>query len=123
MGRYGKIFLMMVAISSLMLLSSINVFAQPLKILSSKTQPQAKCRLLSCANGRFVFGQISDSGKDKFMLDTFSGRLWRVSKSGKIGMFLEPVPYRADKGKFSPVPGPTPDSLPEKAKKNKRPRR
>jgi hypothetical protein len=33
---------------------------------------------LSSATGRFVFGQISESGKDKYMLDTQTGRLWEV---------------------------------------------
>lgn len=28
--------------------------------------------------GRFVFGQVSDLGRDKFLLDTQAGRLWQI---------------------------------------------
>jgi hypothetical protein len=38
------------------------------------------------------------------MLDTFTGRLWRVSETGEVGLFLNPVPYRTKEGKYSPFP-------------------
>lgn len=68
--------------------------------------PQQKMepKLLSSESGRFVFGQISASGKDKFMLDTFSGRLWRIAESGEVGLFLRPVPYRIGDGEYTPLP-------------------
>ena len=68
--------------------------------------PQQKLepKLLSSENGRFVFGQISASHKDKFMLDTWSGRLWRIAESGEIGLFLRPVPYRIGDGEYTPLP-------------------
>jgi len=31
---------------------------------------------LSAAGGRYVFGQISESRRDQYMLDTQTGRLW-----------------------------------------------
>jgi len=63
-----------------------------------------KGKVLSAAGGRFVFGQISDSGKDQFMLDTLTGRLWRIGESSDAGMHLRPIPYRNEDGKYSPVP-------------------
>ena len=33
---------------------------------------------LSSAGGRFVFGQISDFRRDQYLLDTQTGRLWKV---------------------------------------------
>ncbi len=70
------------------------------------TSPQQKLepKLLSSENGRFVFGQISASSKDKFMLDTWSGRLWRIAESGEIGLFLRAVPYRIGDGEYTPLP-------------------
>jgi hypothetical protein len=32
--------------------------------------------VLSATGGRYVFGQISDSRRDQYMLDTQTGRLW-----------------------------------------------
>jgi len=63
-----------------------------------------KGKVLSAAGGRFVFGQISDSGKDQFMLDTLTGRLWRIGESSDVGMHLKPIPYRTEDGKYSPSP-------------------
>ena len=63
---------------------------------------EAKC--LSAAGGRFVFGQISDSDKDKFMLDTQTGRLWQIAESGEVGLFLREVPYRIGDGNYKPIP-------------------
>jgi hypothetical protein len=63
-----------------------------------------KGKVLSAAGGRFVFGQISDSGKDQFMLDTVTGRLWRVGESSDVGMHLRPIHYRMEDGKYSPAP-------------------
>ena len=63
-----------------------------------------KGKVLSAAGGRFVFGQISDSGKDQFMLDTLTGRLWRIGESSDVGMHLRPIPYRMEDGKSSPAP-------------------
>ncbi|NTV32731.1 MAG: hypothetical protein HGA50_05510 [Deltaproteobacteria bacterium] len=68
-----------------------------------------KGKVLSAAGGRFVFGQISDSGKDQFMLDTQTGRLWRIGESSDVGMHLRPIPYRREDGKYSPVPDGPPE--------------
>ena len=77
-----------------------------------------KGKVLSAAGGRFVFGQISESGKDQFMLDTLTGRLWRIAESSDIGMHLRPIPYRGEDGKYFPTPdGPAKVKTKEPAKK------
>ena len=104
MGRYKRIFLVGISLSSLVLFGSINIYAQPLGLMSQKPQEKSQQKLLSSVNGRFVFGQISNSSKDQFMLDTFTGRLWRIAESGAIGIFLRSVPYRNKDGKCSALP-------------------
>jgi len=110
MGRYQRIFLVGISLSLLVLLGSMNIYAQPLGLMSQKPQQKSQQKLLSSANGRFVFGQISNSSKDQFMLDTLTGRLWRIAESGAIGIFLRSVPYRNEDGKCSAIPENTPDS-------------
>ena len=110
MGRNKKILVMILSLFSLVLFGSINIYAQPLGLMSQKPQEKSQQKLLSSANGRFVFGQISNSSKDQFMLDTFTGRLWRIAESGAIGIFLRSVPYRNEDGKCSALPENTPDS-------------
>jgi len=83
---------------------SVSVSAQPLGLMSQQPQREPQHKLLSSPSGRFVFGQISDSAKDQFMLDTSTGRLWRIGEIGKIGLFLEPVPYRTPDGECSSLP-------------------
>jgi hypothetical protein len=100
MGMYGKIIAIGIALSSLLMYSSIGICEQPLGLIS----PEAQHNVLSSANGRFVFGQISDSTTDQFMLDTVTGRLWRATKRTDIGICLMSVPYRTEKGECSPLP-------------------
>jgi hypothetical protein len=76
-----------------------------------------KGKVLSAAGGRFVFGQISDSGKDQFMLDTLTGRLWRVGESSDAGMHLRPILYRREDGKYSSLPDAVKTGAKEPAKK------
>jgi hypothetical protein len=95
-----------------MLLSALvlMIFISPMQVWgqfgTAAQQPQIKNQynILNSENGRFAFGQISDSSKDKFMLDTWTGRLWRITESGGIGLYLTPVPYRIEKGEYDPVP-------------------
>jgi hypothetical protein len=89
--------------SSLVLFFSVNVFAQTLGSSAQQTE-KPKQEVLFSKNGRFVFGQISDSSKDQFMLDTVTGRLWRIAETGEVGMFLRPIPYRNAEGEINPVP-------------------
>ncbi|MFH0786970.1 MAG: hypothetical protein V2B13_05050 [Pseudomonadota bacterium] len=53
------------------------------------------------------------------MLDTFTGRLWRISETGEVGLFLSPVPYRISKGKYSPLPENVSDLVPKEAEEGK----
>jgi hypothetical protein len=74
--------------------------------------------ILGCSGGRFVFGQISDSSKDQYMLDTQTGRLWRIGESSDVGTHLRAIPYKDENGKAFPSPG---DIIPdEKAKERKK---
>jgi len=79
-------------------------YAQPFGLRSSTEQKEARFHILSTKNGRYIFGQISDSHKDKFMLDTLTGRLWQIAESGEVGLYLRPVPYRYGNGKYGNLP-------------------
>ncbi len=82
----------------------VPALAQPIGIMPSKAQNINEYSPLSCPGGRFVFGQVSDSSKDQYMLDTWTGRLWRLSESGDVGKYLCPVPYKLKKGEYGPMP-------------------
>ncbi len=98
------------------LFGAVAVSAQPLGFGSSQTG-QSEDRVLSSTNGRFVFGQISNSGKDQFMLDTATGRLWQIGETGKIGVFLKSIPYRNEKGECTLLPDEILGPAPKKPKK------
>ena len=104
MEQGKKIFVRAVTWSLFLLLGATCVFAQTIGITPQESE-KSRQEVLSSENGRFVFGQISDSSKDQFMLDTQTGRLWRIAETGAIGSFLRAIPYRDDKGEISPVPG------------------
>lgn len=67
-------------------------------------------KTLSSASGRYVFGQISDFRRDQYMLDTLTGRLWRIvqvsykKEDGTDGTYdmLEAISY--DQKPVFPVP-------------------
>jgi hypothetical protein len=79
-------------------------------LMSPQAPQKPQPNVLSSPGARFVFGQVSDSGKDQFMLDTWTGRLWRISESGGVGLFLTPVPYRLKDGKYEPLPEVVPEA-------------
>jgi len=103
MKQNRKMLVLTVIWSLLVLFCSTKVFAQTLGVPSQQTE-KPKQEVLSSENGRFVFGQISDASKDQFMLDTATGRLWRIAETGEIGMFLRSIPYRNDEGEISHIP-------------------
>jgi hypothetical protein len=103
MRQNKKLIVLIVTWSLVALFGSENVLAQTLGSSAQQTE-KSKQEILSSENGRFVFGQISDSSKDQFMLDTVTGRLWRIAETGEIGMFLRAIPYRNDEGDISHVP-------------------
>jgi hypothetical protein len=89
-------------------LSSLAWGADPVK----GVPPQQKT--LASPNGRYVFGQVSDFRSDQYMLDTQTGRLWRVtlhqaknsdgSDAGISFPALDLVPYADSENKFDPTP-------------------
>ena len=109
MLKNRKVLVMVLALSFFLLSCLTQAHAQ---FGLGGTPPQQKIepKSLSSENGRFVFGQISASSKDKFMLDTWSGRLWRIAESGEVGLFLRAVPYRLGDGEYAPLPKKLPDS-------------
>jgi len=81
-------------------------FAQPFGL--QKSIMKKNYGMLSSPNGRFVFGQISDSSKDQYMLDTQTGRLWRMTENSQVGKFLLPIPYQIKDGTYSALPEQSP---------------
>lgn len=80
---------------------------------AEKTPQQPKA--LSASNGRYVFGQISEFRRDQYMLDTQTGRAWKIIMrpyKDKDGADLpgdgfpvfDIVPYVDIEGKLSVTP-------------------
>jgi hypothetical protein len=115
MGKYLTCIALLIALILFLFFSPLSVDAQfgftPQQVLQKSQQA-----VLSTAQGRFAFGQVSDSSEDKFMLDTFTGRLWKLGKRTDIGQCLTPVPYRSEDGECSATPEPIPDAESGKAK-------
>ncbi|MBN1832839.1 MAG: hypothetical protein JW896_12095 [Deltaproteobacteria bacterium] len=103
-----KLLMLIVTWSLTFLFCSENVPAQTLGAQQQRSE-KPRQEVLFSENGRFIFGQISDSSKDQFMLDTLTGRLWRIAETGEIGMFLRAIPYRNDEGEMTYVPEKIPD--------------
>jgi len=104
MRTYDKTLLFLLPLFLVAITPSFNICAQPFGILSPQGKQESQKQVLSSPRGRFVFGQISDSSKDQFMLDTLTGCLWRISERGDIGKFLRSVPYCNSEGKCSVLP-------------------
>ena len=116
MKRLKRAFIAAIALVGLTLIGTSNVSAQPFGLGGQQGLDIPQHKLLS-GGGRFVFGQVSASSKDKFMLDTVSGRLWRISESGGVGLFLKAVPYRIGDGEYEPLPPEQPKGEAEETKK------
>lgn len=57
--------------------------------------------------GRYVFGQINEYNADQYMLDTMTGRLWRlVDTADGTSSVLEPVPFALPDGRSQVLPPP-----------------
>ncbi|HUT69496.1 MAG TPA: hypothetical protein VMW89_02365 [Desulfatiglandales bacterium] len=100
----------------LVLFSATSVYAQ-FGVMTQQPPKEAQKAVLSSMQGRYVFGQISDSGQDQFMLDTATGRLWRLTKRSDIGVCLSTVPYRSAEGECSALPENAPVSEAGEVKK------
>ncbi len=95
------------------LFQNITLHAQPFGMKGPQHQ-DSHAGILCSQNGRFVFGQISESEKDQFMLDTLTGRLWRIAERGDVGKHLISVPYCNSKGECSVFPKTVSDETPSK---------
>lgn len=81
------------------LLLAIAAFAPPLAAQSSNRPAVLE------GSGRFVFGQVNELVADQYMLDTQTGRLWRlVDTADGTGSVLEPVPYALPDGGSQAMP-------------------
>jgi hypothetical protein len=109
-------------VSAIVVTAAVMAFASPalaqfgLGSQAPSIPPTGK--VLGCAGGRYVFGQVSDSSKDQYMLDTQTGRLWRIGESSDVGTHLRVIPYKDEQGKVSPCPADMPGVKAEKGKKN-----
>ena len=117
MDQNWKIVLALAAFFSVSFFGSLNAHGQGFGLSSPQPQIMPEEKILSTENGRYVFGQVSSSSKDQFMLDTFTGRLWRIAESGDVGIFLRIVPYRNEEGKCAPLPEEVSKGEPKKAEK------
>lgn len=75
-----------------------TVLALLLVILPLQGQEKTRSRhvtpILAAANGRYVFGQISEMRQDQILLDTQTGRMWRMVI----------VPTKGPDGQYTDVP-------------------
>jgi len=115
MGKHVTIIAILIALFSFLLFSPLSTEAQ-FGFTPKQVQQKSHQVLLSTAQGRFAFGQVSESSEDKFMLDTVTGRLWRLNKRTDIGLCLTVIPYRSKDGKCASLPEKIPASKGKGAK-------
>jgi len=109
MAKYLTCIALGIGLFVFLLFSPLAVDAQ-FGFQSQPAAPESHQAVLCTSEGRFAFGQVSDSSDDKFMLDTATGRLWRLNKRTDIGLCLTPVPYRSEDGEYTVLPGEIPVS-------------
>ena len=103
MGKHLTIIAISITLFSFSLFYPLSAEAQ-FGFTPKQVQQKTHRDVLSTAQGRFAFGQVSESSDDKFMLDTFTGRLWRLNKRTDIGLCLTVIPYHSKDGKCSSLP-------------------
>lgn len=74
------------ALSALVFTVSCSFAADTIR---ATTPPQ---KILTAEGARFVFGQVSDFRADQFLLDTKTGRMWKIVYDGDNAI-LQPVLY------------------------------
>ena len=64
--------------------------------------------VLAAPGGRFVFGRVSKTDGDQYLLDTQTGRLWYVlltkDKNQETVQVLQPVLFLSEDGTKKPTP-------------------
>jgi len=113
--KHVTIIAILIALFSFLLFSPLSTEAQ-FGLTPKQVQKKSHQGVLSTTQGRFAFGQVSESSEDKFMLDTFTGRLWRLNKRTDIGICLTVIPYRSKDGECSSLPEKIPASKGKGAK-------
>ena len=117
MGKQITIVTIFIGLVSFLLFFPLRVEAQ-FGFTPKQVQKETHHAILSTTQGRFAFGQVSESSEDKFMLDTVTGRLWRLTKRTDVGLCLTVIPYYSKDGTCSSLPPKTP-ALQGKAAKKK----
>ena len=118
MGIPHRLFSLSLFLFLIVLFHPHNATTQPFGILSKQGGQKPQKQILSSPGGKFVFGQASNSNKDLFMLDTTTGRLWKISERGDIGIFLKNIPYCNSEGKCSSIPEKDPNSNTKRGKEH-----
>jgi hypothetical protein len=109
-------------VSVILVVAAVVFIASPasaqLGLMSQAPTVPPTGKVLGCSGGRFVFGQISDSSKDQYMLDTQTGRLWRIGESSDVGTHLRVIPYKDEQGQVSHCPADIPEVKAKRGQKN-----
>lgn len=72
---------------------------------AASVQAQTSNKPAVLGTGRYVFGQVNEYNADQYMLDTQTGRLWRlVDTADGRGSVLEAVPYTLPDGRTQTLP-------------------
>ena len=116
MGKNVTIITIPIALFSFLLFFPLSAEAQ-FGFTSKQVQQKSHRAVLSTTQGRFAFGQVSESSEDTFMRDTVTGRLWRLTKRTDIGLCLTAIPYHSDDGKCSSMPPHIPELYSKGGKK------
>ena len=103
MGKHITIIAIPIALFIFLLFFTLSAEAQ-FGFPPKQVQKKSHQAILSTSQGRFAFGQVSESREDKFMLDTVTGRLWRLTKRTDVGLCLTVIPYYSEDGKCSSLP-------------------
>ena len=120
MNRYKTFFT--ATIIGIGMATSVSPVLAQFGISQPPAQKVSSEKVLSSGTGRYVFGQISDSGKDQYMLDTLTGRLWRIGETSS-GVHLREIPYRDEQGKLSPYPDRALEGKPTETKGKEAPKK
>ena len=116
MGKHVTIITISIALFSFSLFYPLSVEAQ-FGFAPKQVEKKSHQNVLSTTQGRFAFGQVSESSEGTFMLDTVTGRLWRLTKRTDIGLCLTAIPYHSDDGKCSSMPPHIPELYSKGGKK------
>ncbi len=84
---------------SLVLATAALLMLTPVHARAQNRALNYENRVLTNLTGRYVFGQISGSAKDKYMLDTQTGRLWLLINWDTTNQQLVPIMYQTIDGK------------------------